>query len=847
MSSKVIIGLPCWQLNKSTVFAERLVKGLLDLGHDARILLTEFGCRRLDGEIVELSRQLPPLDLPCDKLAAGAHDSWGQRWEALERYLEERGPCFYLMLHDWRNNIIAPRLSSQIHLVGIVQNDHEIDLNQAHRLFRYWNVLIAASETIRAKLSYLDHGYISRLVTIPSGIPALHSAPAKTDGFLRIASIIDCRKPQHSLDILIQVVLRLADQTQNFHLTIFAEGLCRGCLAANQQYLVNQGLLTFAGSLPNEQLLNALADHHVYLRTTASEGFSMVLLESMSRACIPVVARSASLPSLVRNGVNAFTAEAGHIDGFVAHLQTLIFEPSLRSRLGQQAFEAFMQSPYGIEEMLSKYMAVFKQVESQSLHDRYVRPRQNYVVPQEKVAGIQLFKEDTTADQHYIFATNRWPEKRTRIQSRRHFRPGSVSIDRLQEYRVIVATSPGAISGVDTFSAHLVRGLRKQGIDARLLSSRADDDGNPIRFADDLALEIKDPRLNVDFLGWKQRWQIMLDHLERLSPCIYLPNYDDQFSCIAPRLSSRVRVVGIAHSDDPWHYEHLSRIGHACDGIVGVSKAITDHLGYINPDFRSRLVTIPYGVPPSELRLPAWKAPPRGGASQPLRIIYTGRLIPRQKRVLDILAIARALEIRNVYYELIVVGEGELRYSMERKVHDLIRSRKVWFTGAQPHDGVLSILQMCDVFLLPSAFEGLSVSMLEAMGYGLVPVVSDVRSGVPDVIVNGFNGLVAPVGDIEYFADHLQWLWRHPLERCRIADAAASTVNSDHLLDLMISRYMLLFSQVISEPCIRPFGPIVPPPYLQSELKLSSWATRVALNPGESLNRLWSRFFNFPR
>ena len=126
-------------------------------------------------------------------------------------------------------------------------------------------------------------------------------------------------------------------------------------------------------------------------------------------------------------------------------------------------------------------------------------------------------------------------------------------------------------------------------------------------------------------------------------------------------------------------------------------------------------------------------------------------------------------------------------------------------------------------------------------------MVSDVRSGVPDVIVNGFNGLVAPVGDIEHFADHLQWLWRHPLERCRIAEAAASTVNSDHLLDLTISRYMSLFSQVISGPYIRPFAPIVPPPYLQSELKLSSWATRVALNPGESLNRLWSRFFNFPR
>ena len=145
---------------------------------------------------------------------------------------------------------------------------------------------------------------------------------------------------------------------------------------------------------------------------------------------------------------------------------------------------------------------------------------------------------------------------------------------------------------------------------------------------------------------------------------------------------------------------------------------------------------------------------------------------------------------------------------------------------------------------MPSAFEGLSVGMLEAMSHGVVPVVSAIRSGVPDIIVPGENGLVAPVGDIAAFADRLEWLWRHPAERGRMARAAVATVDAGYRADQMVDRYVDLFRRIVVKPIARPMGPIVPPSHLAPEITWSLWASRVASDPMASLRRIARRFLS---
>lgn len=833
MPYTVIIGLPRWHATGPAIFAERLVRELVALGHDARILLTETGFNRVAEEraVGEV-----PADIPCDRLPSGPDDTWGQRWEALERYLEERGPCFYLMLHDWRNNIVARRLSNRVRLIGLCQADSVLEVDQVMRLGEQWNAIIAVSDPIHFKLASLRPHLAERMLTIRNAVPALDVAPTKAAGGpLLIAYSGELRPHQKRLDDMVDVACRLADRGVDFRLTFFGDGSHRAHLEHRTQSLIARGVVSFAGHRGGEDLLAELAAQHVFLLTSEFEGLSIAMLEAMSRGCVPVVSRLASQSLVIREGVNGLAADVGDIAAFAGHLERLAKDRALLARMASRAFATIAEDGYRVQDMLANYLALFDRLDQSFGRRGFARRRGPIAEPPRALGGVSILPGNHSLELGYMGSAVPWPDARTcRGGSGGALQTTPIA---LEGHRVLVASTPGSISGVDVFAAHLVCGLRQRGIDARLHGHRPDSDADVPR---DLPFDAYDASLDAEHLDWPTRWRRVMAHLERLAPCIYIPNYDRDYSCIAPQLSERVRVVGIGHSDDPWHYEHLCRIGPACDAIVGVSRAITDHLRALAPDFALRLETIPYGIP---LLQPATSSG-MGRASSPgapLRIIYTGRLVRRQKRALDLVSIARALDFRGIPFEMVIVGDGDLRSAMEREGHDLVRTRRLWFTGTQPNAGVMELLATADAFLLPSAFEGLSVGMLEAMAHGVVPVVSDIRSGVPDVIVPGENGLVAPVGDIGKFTDHLERLYRNPEERARMATAAAATVAANYGVDAMIDRYVALFRRIVAEPFARPPGPVAPPAHLQAELTWSTWASRIAADPAASVRRVTRR------
>lgn len=844
MRYKVIIGLPRWHFTGPFVFAERLVRGLLAEGHDARILLTEKDCNLVQEPWPE--HPMPP-DLPCDKLPAGPDDTWGQRWEALERYLEERAPCFYIMLHDWRNNVIAPRLSRRVRLIGLVQADSELEIGQATRLGEYWDAIVAVSDPIHFKLvdklSYLA----PRMVTIRNAVPSLEVPPPKpADGPLRIAYSGELRPHQKRLHDMVEIARRLADRGVPFHLTFFGEGSHRAVLEDKSRDLMARGQVSFPGRLDADALLEALASQHIFLLTSEFEGLSIALLEAMSRGCVPVASQLSSQSMVIRPGANALTAKVGDIEAFSRHLETLARDRSGLARLSRAAFDTIAEEGYRVRDMLDSYLRLFGQVESLSSRGGFVRRRGNMLRPTAKVGKVDILQGDCEEECLSLDKGAAWPDppdQQLTVRAQSHELP-PVS---LEDHKILITALPDRISGVDIFAVHLVRGLCARGFDARILGNRPSDQSESLSCLQELKFEERNPSLGADYLGWPDRWRVMLNHLSSLGPCIYLPNYDHDFSCIAPQLPAHVRTVGIGHSDDPWHYEPLCRIGHGCDALVGVSRAITEHLRGLMPGFTGKLSTIPYGIPTPGGELPGAAARRSRDAKQPLRIVYTGRLVGLQKRALDLVAIARALDKRGVPLELVVMGDGELRPAMERAARDLILERKIWFTGAQPNACVLEFMQTCDVFLMPSAFEGLSVGLLEAMSRGLVPVVSDIRSGVPDVIVHRENGLVVPVGDIPAFADRLEWLWKNPADLRRLGAAAAATVGNNFTVDQMVDRYVELFRQMVATPSKRIPGPIVPPKHLADEIKWTTWVGRIAADPMASARRVARRFLGVPR
>ncbi len=378
------------------------------------------------------------------------------------------------------------------------------------------------------------------------------------------------------------------------------------------------------------------------------------------------------------------------------------------------------------------------------------------------------------------------------------------------DYNVILAATWGRISGVDVFSTHLVRGLREQGIAAHILLTEPDEvvpDPMP------LPSNIPVARLPVENRArWRNRWLATIRYLEDRAPCIYIPNYDWYHSCVSPTLSNRVGIVGIVHSDDSVHYEHVKRLGRYWNAIVAVSPAIAAQITTLNSTLAQRLVTLPYGV-----MLPSGLPEKRHDLNQPLRVVYAGRLVQHQKRVLDLPKIVEAALERGVSIELTIIGSGIEEEALRQACAAFVARGAVRFLGTLSNEHVLEVFAASDAFILSSDFEGLPVSLLEAMARGCIPVVSNIRSGIPELVFDGVNGYRVPIGNIQLFVDRLAVLQNNLQQRQQMARLAYRTVMEGRFgVQDMVQHYIAVFERVWDEISHsrykRPRGRLLPPP-----------------------------------
>lgn len=386
----------------------------------------------------------------------------------------------------------------------------------------------------------------------------------------------------------------------------------------------------------------------------------------------------------------------------------------------------------------------------------------------------------------------------------------------------VIATSPTwQLNGVNTLTVNLIRGLRSLDVPARILLTEPHaPEHNPLPAPADIPME----ELAVKERDrWQTRWRTLIRHLERHAPCIYLPNYDWRHSCVSPRLSRGVGIVGIVHSDDPLHHEHVSRLGRYWNAIATVSKALGQKVAELDATLSERVVVIPNGV-----YVPS--SPPQRSleAEAPLKIVHAGRLVQHQKRVLDLPRIVEALIDRQTPVELTIIGEGAEARQLQDLSRALVERGAIRFLGTLPNEEVLEIFERSDAFVLTSEFEGMPVSLLEAMARGCIPVATDISSGIPELVHEAVNGHRVPVGDIQLFAERLTSLYRDPARRRKMSLEAHRTIrDGGHRTEDMVGRYLELFHRVIAEAEAgiyeRPRGPILPPPQLQQSTRRWSW------------------------
>ena len=145
---------------------------------------------------------------------------------------------------------------------------------------------------------------------------------------------------------------------------------------------------------------------------------------------------------------------------------------------------------------------------------------------------------------------------------------------------------------------------------------------------------------------------------------------------------------------------------------------------------------------------------------------------------------------------LLVVGDGELRDELRGRAEKLGLSDRVHFLGARRDLG--DLLASIDLFVMPSLWEGLPLSMVLAMGAGL-PVVATRVAGIPEVVQDGATGMLVPPADVPALGSALARLVADPALRQTMGAAAAAFVRPRFGVDGYVAAVTGLYDRLLAE------------------------------------------------
>ena len=394
--------------------------------------------------------------------------------------------------------------------------------------------------------------------------------------------------------------------------------------------------------------------------------------------------------------------------------------------------------------------------------------------------------------------------------------------------KVMILSSDWTVSGVNAALEAVGKQLLKEGWDVEILFTREEEfvreTAPDVQHFPELPHRILDrPRSGVDGL-----WEALIADLERNAPCIVFLTYDQVANAVIPALTDRVGVISWVQADDGDYYEQAYRLGRYCNGIVCVSSHIRDLVVRNNPALAERAHVI-HNTSVSGSEVASRRRPRRTAMS----LVYTGRLVQYQKRILDFIDLAEALDRTGVPYEISLIGEfaGKegIQPVFEDRMREHLRDGRVTHLGRLPRERILEELRRNAFFALLSDFEGLPLSLVEAMASGCIPMVAESPSGIPELVTDGQDGLIVRGRDYDEWAKLLVDLWEDRDRLKAMSRRARQTVRDRFTIETIGGQFDALCRNIADEitsgryerpaplswgPGRSPAGDVLPPPNL---------------------------------
>jgi len=232
------------------------------------------------------------------------------------------------------------------------------------------------------------------------------------------------------------------------------------------------------------------------------------------------------------------------------------------------------------------------------------------------------------------------------------------------------------------------------------------------------------------------------------------------------------------------------------DALVAVSEAIKQEVSRLFPALRPSVKVIPNGIDTG-----AYKCAKRGKLRKELNldpdcILLTnvGNLIPVKNQIM-LLKVISSLRLQYSNFKVLIVGEGPLRESLLHMAETLQIKEYVFFLGRR--DDIPEILSDTDIFVSTSKWEGLPLSILEAMA-AEKPIVATNVPGIKEVLEEG-AGILVDLDDVNGFKEAILELIKNPEKRKRLALLAKKVVDKKYSLKESIRKWEALYIELSRE------------------------------------------------
>lgn len=227
------------------------------------------------------------------------------------------------------------------------------------------------------------------------------------------------------------------------------------------------------------------------------------------------------------------------------------------------------------------------------------------------------------------------------------------------------------------------------------------------------------------------------------------------------------------------------------DGVTAVSEFLRDEtyraFGCVSCDLR----VIPNFVNLQEYR-PEAALPRETLAPADHKLLVHVSNFREVKRVKDVVRIFARVR-RAMPATLLMVGDGPDRHDAEHEARELGVGTDVRFLGRL--DTVAPLLAASDLFLLPSQTESFGLAALEAMACG-APVLATTAGGLPEVLTDGVEGILEPVGSVEAMARRAIALLKDPVRHAAARQAALARAAM-FSADAVVPQYEAYYAEIL--------------------------------------------------